>query len=206
MSFIPLTTAGFGKKAPAPLYENPFPLSDTDWQYIVYGGWLVSLLALFALSSRALPRRPMVNVVLVGCGMPKKSMGWYHLVQLLRMPQARVIDVVEPFFLGVCKDVPERFTSFMASLQTQGVKFHKSLDDMEELPPRTMVLISARTQDNPSHFATALDKGAKCIYLEKVRHSGSRSDDLRRHIWESSVGRALEFVRDISTTNSKNRY
>ena len=39
--------------------------------------------------------RRKVNVVLVGCGMPKKSMGWYHLTQLLKMKNVNVIAVVE---------------------------------------------------------------------------------------------------------------
>ena len=39
--------------------------------------------------------------------------------------------------------------------------------DLDDFPPLTMVLLAARTSDNPLLFEQALDKGAKCIYLEK---------------------------------------
>ena len=39
-------------------------------------------------------------VVLVGCGRPLKSMGWYHAVQLIdgRVEDAELKFVVEPWF------------------------------------------------------------------------------------------------------------
>jgi len=171
VSSIPLAFAGFGGRRPAPPSSShaPFPLSTFDFTCLLYGSWALAIVALYCLTlSRPKSMGRKVNVVLVGCGMPKKSMGWYHLTQLLKMPRARVTDVVEPFFLGVCSDVPERFTSFMSDLQSRGIKFHKSLAEVgDEFPPKTMVLISARTSDNPGHFEAALDRGAKCIYLEK---------------------------------------
>ena len=70
---------------------------------MLYISWSFSLLTLYFMTLTSPPRKTKANVVLVGCGMPKKSMGWYHLTQLMEMERARVTDVVEPFFLGVCR-------------------------------------------------------------------------------------------------------
>ena len=42
------------------------------------------------------------EVVLVGCGAPKRGMGWYHAVQMLKnkCPSAKLCFVVEPWFMG----------------------------------------------------------------------------------------------------------
>merc|ERR1711990_604778 len=49
-----------------------------------------------------------VDMVLVGCGAPKRGMGWYHGTQLLDgdIPSGRLDAVVEPFFMGPGKDTP----------------------------------------------------------------------------------------------------
>ena len=41
-----------------------------------------------------------VEVVVVCCGAPKLSMGWFHLTQLLEREDVRVSSVIEPYFLG----------------------------------------------------------------------------------------------------------
>ena len=42
------------------------------------------------------------DVILVGCGVPKRGMGWYHAKQMLegQVPSAKLSAIVEPFFLG----------------------------------------------------------------------------------------------------------
>lgn len=42
------------------------------------------------------------EVVLVGCGAPKRGMGWYHAEQLMKdkCPSAKLCFIVEPWFLG----------------------------------------------------------------------------------------------------------
>ena len=42
------------------------------------------------------------EVVLVGCGAPKRGMGWYHAEQLNKgkCPSAKLCFIVEPWFLG----------------------------------------------------------------------------------------------------------
>jgi hypothetical protein len=38
-----------------------------------------------------------VRTIVVGCGEPKKSMGWFHLQQLSVNPKAELLAVVEPW-------------------------------------------------------------------------------------------------------------
>lgn len=56
-----------------------------------------------------------LDVVLVGCGLPKRGMGWYHLTQLLDMKNVNVVGVVEPFFMNpnLCKSPPASWTEFV---------------------------------------------------------------------------------------------
>ena len=48
------------------------------------------------------------NVILVGCGLPKRGMGWYHAKQMLEgdVPSAELTAIVEPFFLGPGAESP----------------------------------------------------------------------------------------------------
>ena len=48
------------------------------------------------------PTDKQAEVILAGCGAPKRGMGWYHAVQLLKgkCPSAVLCHVVEPWFLG----------------------------------------------------------------------------------------------------------
>ena len=44
-----------------------------------------------------------VSIVLVGCGAPRKSMGWYHAIQLLAFEDSnggRLEYIVEPWFMS----------------------------------------------------------------------------------------------------------
>ena len=108
-----------------------------------------------------------VDVVVIGCGLPKKSMGWYHLEQLLTMPSVKVKAVVEPFYLSVNPaDVPQTFASMVNSLKND-ITFTSSVSELANFTEKTIVLIAGRTSDNPKLFQQALEKGAGCIYLEK---------------------------------------
>ena len=114
-----------------------------------------------------------VDVVVVGMGLPKRGMGWYHLTQLLEHPDlkslVRVIGVVEPFFLNdeLCKDVPQVFTDYVKATESDVTKFVKSFDELPEFGEKTLCLIAGRTGDNPRFFSECVQKGAKYIYLEK---------------------------------------
>ena len=48
------------------------------------------------------------DVILIGCGVPKRGMGWYHAKQMLDgdVPSAQLTTIVEPWFLGQGADSP----------------------------------------------------------------------------------------------------
>lgn len=110
-----------------------------------------------------------VDVVIVGCGLPKKGMGWYHLTQLLDMPKVNLRAVVEPFFLDstLCKKCPESFKELVESVGALGVEFSKGVPYLSDFDRPTICLIAGRTHDNPKLFQQCVAKGAKCIFLEK---------------------------------------
>jgi len=83
-----------------------------------------------------------VTVYLIGCGLPKKSMGWFHLTQLLTMEKVVVKGIVEPYFEGVCMDVPEEWKTFKKEMEGRGITFYKDPLDLPSLPPLTLCLLA----------------------------------------------------------------
>jgi predicted dehydrogenase len=114
------------------------------------------------------------EVVLVGCGAPKRGMGWYHAEQLMKnkCPSAKLCFVVEPWFLGGGKDGPggPEFQEYKSEAEAKhGVQFFTSLGD---LPPvaegkKRLALVSGRTADNPRLLGESIKAGCTTIYLEK---------------------------------------
>lgn len=115
-----------------------------------------------------------VSVVLVGCGCPLRSMGWYHAVQILdgRVPNAIVKHVVEPWYLSeAAKDTPgyDDFYTWRQEQEAKGIAFYSKVDQVPPLPAGEIRLgiISARTADNPALLDACLGIGCHSIYLEK---------------------------------------
>jgi len=110
-----------------------------------------------------------LDVVLVGCGMPKKGMGWYHLTQLLDMTSVNMRAVVEPFFMNksLCATVPPPFAELVDSLAEKSVPCVDSVSSLPKFTNQTMCLIAGRTNDNPKFFRECIENGAKIIFLEK---------------------------------------
>ena len=110
-----------------------------------------------------------VDVVLVGCGCPKRGMGWYHLTQLIEMPNVCMKAVVEPWYLGAGGSAPgaAEFMEMKAEYEAKGVSFYSSIEDMPMATGPTCALIAGRTADNPKLFSQCIDKGVQNIYLEK---------------------------------------
>jgi len=112
-----------------------------------------------------------VDIILIGMGLPKKGMGWYHLLQLLNEEGLKeyvdVKGVVEPFFLNsdLCKSVPASFTDFVD--ENSQIHFVKNVEELDDFGPNTLCLIAGRTMDNPKFFKQCIEKGAGYIYLEK---------------------------------------
>jgi hypothetical protein len=76
------------------------------------------------------------NVILVGCGLPKRGMGWYHAKQMLEgdVPSATLSAVVEPWFLGPGSDSPpgETFKAWADDMAAKhGTKFVKDISELD---------------------------------------------------------------------------
>jgi len=110
-----------------------------------------------------------LDVVVVGCGLPKRGMGWYHLTQLLDMDNVTVAGVVEPFFQNkkLCTSPPPAWTELVSSLKEEDVPCTKDVTELPKFTKSTLCLIAGRTTDNPALFKTCVDHGAKFIFLEK---------------------------------------
>jgi predicted dehydrogenase len=112
------------------------------------------------------------EVVLVGCGAPNRGMGWYHAVQMLdgRCPSASLDYIIEPWFLGPGSSSPggPEFAEWATSVQSShSTKFLPSVSDLPPADKPRVALISGRTADNPKLLGECIEKGCKCIYLEK---------------------------------------
>ena len=75
------------------------------------------------------------DVVLVGCGVPKRGMGWYHAKQMLDgdVPSAELTAVVEPWFLGAGADSPpgQAFKEWADEMESKhGTKFVKDISEL----------------------------------------------------------------------------
>merc|ERR1719282_132713 len=99
-----------------------------------------------------------VPTIVVGCGEPKKSMGWFHLQQLAVNPKAELLAVVEPWFLGGGAGSlgATAFGRMRAELGRThpACKFHASV--LEVAIPSdgrpVLALVAGRTCDAPSIF------------------------------------------------------
>jgi len=109
------------------------------------------------------------EVALVGCGVPKRGMGWYHGVQMIdgRVPSGRLTDVVEPWFLGAGadSDAGKEFKAWADSVS--GVAFHSSVAGMARPAGPKLALISGRTADNPRLLKEVIEQGCTHVFLEK---------------------------------------
>lgn len=121
-----------------------------------------------------------VSIVLVGCGAPLKSMGWYHAIQILAFKEAfengRLEYIVEPWFMSeVGKASPggAEFHEFKSQLESiTDIQFFSRVEDvpaqLNEPNTRRLAIISARTADNPQLCASCLENlGCHAIFLEK---------------------------------------
>jgi len=111
-------------------------------------------------------------VWVVGCGVPKRGMGWYHAKQVIEgdVPNAAVTAVVEPWFLGAGADSPpgKAFAEWAEAMKEKGVAFCDSVDAVPVAEgERTLALISGRTADNPRLLKEVIEKGCTAVYLEK---------------------------------------
>uniref|UniRef100_A0A7S1Y3R9 Gfo/Idh/MocA-like oxidoreductase N-terminal domain-containing protein n=1 Tax=Grammatophora oceanica TaxID=210454 RepID=A0A7S1Y3R9_9STRA len=120
-------------------------------------------------------------VVLVGCGAPLKSMGWYHAEQLLanKCAGAKLQYVVEPWYMNPASKGTPGYSEFQEWKTTQettnGIQFYQHVSDVptasekedDSKVRKLMAIISARTADNPKLFQECLKINCHTIFLEK---------------------------------------
>ena len=114
-----------------------------------------------------------VSVVVIGCGCPLRSMGWYHAEQLLagRCPSARLVAIVEPFYMQNA-NVPgySEFHAWREEKEKNGIQFYSRIQDVPNVADGEIRLgvISARTADNPTLFEDCIaSKSFHSLFLEK---------------------------------------
>lgn len=156
-----------------------------------------------------------VSVVLVGCGAPLKSMGWYHATQILHEGcdiDARLDFIVEPWYMsdaGKSSPGGAEFDEFKKELEaTKGVKFFSRVEDVPSVESgvKRLAIISARTSDNPSLFASCLGIGCNAIFLEKPGASSvSELESMRDEAKKLGVSVFMGFNKNVSKFVSKTR-
>lgn len=128
---------------------------------------------------QVIPPSVVVSVVIIGCGCPLRSMGWYHAEQLLagRCPSGRLVAIVEPFYMTQQQSSNVSGYSEFHSWRQQkeakdGIQFYSCVNDL--LPKATgeirLGIISARTADNPRLFTDCIQSqngNFHTILLEK---------------------------------------
>lgn len=156
-----------------------------------------------------------VSVVLVGCGAPLKSMGWYHATQIMNDGcdiDAELDFIVEPWYMsdaGKSSPGGAEFAEFKQTLETtKGVKFFSRVEDV---PPveggvKRLAIISARTSDNPNLFAGCLSIGCNAIFLEKPgAPSVSELETMRDNAKNAGVSVFMGFNKNVSKFVTKSR-
>lgn len=133
-----------------------------------------------------------VKTIVVGCGQPKVSMGWFHLHQLTTHPSVELVAVVEPWcagssapppqaahdittgigrFLGAGASTPGAvsFETMRADLAAShpACQFFSSVSDLTINAGPVLAIVAGRTCDAPRYFTELCDKGVTHIYLEK---------------------------------------
>ncbi|KAL3756720.1 hypothetical protein ACHAWU_005412 [Discostella pseudostelligera] len=107
-----------------------------------------------------------IDVVIVGCG--PKSVGWFHLMQFLDMPNVNVRAVVEPFYLDTskCPYPPQSFVDLVVMLDDMGIRCVNHVGQLHVFIHHTLCIIAGKTSDNPRLFRECIGIGASHIYLE----------------------------------------
>jgi len=122
----------------------------------------------------ATPGDGQCEVVLVGCGCPKRGMGWYHAEQMVKekCPAAKLCYIIEPWFLGAGAEGPggPEFTEYKNKTEKEfGVVFGTDIEKIPAVPAgkNRLALISGRTSDNPALLTKCIAAGCTTVYLEK---------------------------------------
>merc|ERR1719401_558614 len=147
------------------------------------------------------PNDVVVDVTMVCCGAPKRSMGWYHCKQLIEpgMSKVRLAHIVEPFFMGQGKSLPaaDDFCTWASS--TAKADVHSEIPAMPKPGHTSLAVICGRTADNPKLFKQAVDHGFKYIYLEKPgAPTVAELEEMDKYSKSKGVAVSMGFNRNFS--------
>ncbi|CAJ1970022.1 unnamed protein product [Cylindrotheca closterium] len=153
-----------------------------------------------------------VSVVLVGCGCPLRSMGWYHAMQLLdagRIQNASLTYVVEPWYFAPAAEGTPGHSDFhewaKKTKESHGVEFFHTVEEVPTAPAADdgsvrLAIISARTADNPKLLDQCLKLGCKAIYLEKPgAPTVSELEAMKSRADEAGVKVFMGFNKNVSS-------
>jgi len=161
------TVDAFGKKKKELIVEEV--VEEVTTSPIIY--LVIALLSAGLLYNFFVVAKEKVEVILVGCGVPKRGMGWYHAKQLIekRCPSGKLVAVVEPYFLGPGAGTPpgKEFKAWSDDVTaSHGVEFSAEVPQAPVGKPR-LAIISGRTGDNPRLLREVIEKGCSHVFLEK---------------------------------------
>jgi predicted dehydrogenase len=166
------------------------------------------LIAPHARSSVLRPRCRVVaaekcDIIVVGAGVPKRGMGWYHAKQILdgETPSAALGAVVEPWFLGPGADSPPgaTFATWADEVGKTGVSFCKSVADVAPSDAPRMALISGRTADNPRLLRECIEAGCTAVYLEKPgAPTVAELEDMKAYAAEKGVPVFMGYNKNVT--------
>lgn len=148
-----------------------------------------------------------LRVVALGCGQPKKSMGWFHIKQILADPRAQLVAVVEPWYLGPGAGSlgSEAFDSFCQEIKAvhPNVLLCASAQELPVLRTEAdgpvLAVIAGRTQDAPKLFCAACERGASHVYLEKPgAESAAELEELQAFAEERGVATVVGYNKNVS--------
>jgi len=143
------------------------------------------------------------DVILVGCGVPKRGMGWYHAKQILDgdCPSASLSAVIEPWFLGPGAESPPgaTFATWAEETGKGGVAFCKSVADAPAPGDKRMALISGRTADNPRLLREVIEAGCTAVYLEKPgAPTVEELEEMRRYAQSKGVPVYMGYNKNVT--------
>jgi len=113
-----------------------------------------------------------VEMIIVGCGLPGRGMGWFHALQLVegKCPSAKLGHIVEPWFLGegAASADGEAFKTLQNEWSEKGIGFHGSIDTLPKAVGSRVALLAGRTADNPRLLRDVIERGGCThVVLEK---------------------------------------
>jgi len=146
----------------------------------------------------------LANVVVVGAGVPKRGMGWYHAKQMIDgdVPSAKLTAVVEPWFLGggADSDAGKVFKEWADEESKNGVGFYASVSDLPPPEGKTLALISGRTADNPRLLKEVIEAGCTHVFLEKPgAPTVAELEDMKAYAAEKGVPVWMGYNKNVAS-------